>query len=160
MRRMGVFFIILFTAVFILQVNSYAQSGSGTRLDRDDNPPGAAGGPGTNWENPPGPRGGPGSGPDAASRSAAASAPAIVRQGRAVSPVRVVREENVQAPVVVKESVKSVPQVSPVAASFEDTTVVVEPWEMAVDTNRDGVVDVLELQKWHKIQHKLMDSGK
>lgn len=32
--------------------------------DRDDNPPGPAGGPGTNWENPPGPKGGPGASPD------------------------------------------------------------------------------------------------
>lgn len=32
--------------------------------DRDDNPPGRAGGPGTNWENPPGLRGGPGASPD------------------------------------------------------------------------------------------------
>ena len=32
--------------------------------DRDDNPPGPAGGPGTNWENPPGPRGGPDASPD------------------------------------------------------------------------------------------------
>ena len=32
--------------------------------DRDDNPPGARGGPGTNWDNPPGPRGGPGASPD------------------------------------------------------------------------------------------------
>lgn len=34
------------------------------RRDRDNNPPGAVGGPGTNWENPPGPRGGPGTSPD------------------------------------------------------------------------------------------------
>ena len=34
--------------------------GGGGRYDLDDNPPGARGGPGTNWENPPGPRGGPG----------------------------------------------------------------------------------------------------
>lgn len=34
------------------------------KRDRDDNPPGPAGGPGTNWENPPGPRGGPGMSPD------------------------------------------------------------------------------------------------
>ena len=33
-------------------------------FDRDDNPPGPAGGPGTNWENPPGPVGGPGASPD------------------------------------------------------------------------------------------------
>lgn len=32
--------------------------------DRDNNPPGWRGGPGTNWENPPGRRGGPGVGPD------------------------------------------------------------------------------------------------
>lgn len=34
------------------------------RHDRDNNPPGKAGGPGTNWENPPGPAGGPGASPD------------------------------------------------------------------------------------------------
>jgi Spy/CpxP family protein refolding chaperone len=32
--------------------------------DRDNNPPGPAGGPGTNWENRPGPQGGPGARPD------------------------------------------------------------------------------------------------
>ena len=32
--------------------------------DRDGNPPGPAGGRGTNWENPPGWRGGPGASPD------------------------------------------------------------------------------------------------
>ena len=34
------------------------------RHDRDGNPPGRAGGKGTNWENPPGWRGGPGVSPD------------------------------------------------------------------------------------------------
>jgi len=34
------------------------------RLDRDNNPPGPKGGPGTNWENPPGPKGGPGASPN------------------------------------------------------------------------------------------------
>lgn len=33
-------------------------------VDRDDNPPGPAGGRRTNWENPPGVRGGPGASPD------------------------------------------------------------------------------------------------
>lgn len=33
------------------------------RQDFNSNPPGAMGGPGTNWENPPGPQGGPGMGP-------------------------------------------------------------------------------------------------
>ena len=36
----------------------------GGACDRDDNPPGPRGGPGTNWENPPGPAGGPGASPD------------------------------------------------------------------------------------------------
>jgi hypothetical protein len=34
------------------------------KKDKDNNPPGAAGGPGTNWENPPGPKGGPGASPN------------------------------------------------------------------------------------------------
>jgi len=34
------------------------------RGDRDNNPPGTAGGPGTNWENPPGKAGGPGASPN------------------------------------------------------------------------------------------------
>ncbi|MFA5812797.1 MAG: hypothetical protein WC956_10780, partial [bacterium] len=32
--------------------------------DKDNNPPGQKGGPGTNWENPPGAAGGPGASPD------------------------------------------------------------------------------------------------
>lgn len=38
--------------------------GSKCWWDRDGNPPGPAGGPGTNWENPPGYQGGPGASPD------------------------------------------------------------------------------------------------
>jgi hypothetical protein len=34
------------------------------KRDRDNNPPGPKGGPGTNWENKPGPQGGPGASPD------------------------------------------------------------------------------------------------
>lgn len=34
------------------------------RMDKDNNPPGMAGGPGTNWENKPGPQGGPGASPN------------------------------------------------------------------------------------------------
>lgn len=34
------------------------------RQDHGNNPPGKAGGPGTDWENPPGPAGGPGASPD------------------------------------------------------------------------------------------------
>jgi len=39
-----------------------------SRIDRDNNPPGPRGGPGTNWENRPGPRGGPGASPDRVNR--------------------------------------------------------------------------------------------
>jgi hypothetical protein len=42
-----------------------AASGCAPRpRDRDGNPPGPAGGPGTNWENRPGPSGGTGASPD------------------------------------------------------------------------------------------------
>lgn len=40
-----------------------ANAGAAPR-DRDNNPPGPAGGRGTNWENPPGWKGGPGTSPD------------------------------------------------------------------------------------------------
>ena len=36
--------------------------------DKDNNPPGPVGGPGTNWENPPGPQGGPGASPNVVNR--------------------------------------------------------------------------------------------
>lgn len=42
----------------------FASSLGACAHDRDDNPPGPIGGPGTNWENPPGPVGGPGASPD------------------------------------------------------------------------------------------------
>jgi Mg-chelatase subunit ChlI len=34
------------------------------KIDKDNNPPGPKGGPGTNWENPPGPKGGAGASPN------------------------------------------------------------------------------------------------
>lgn len=46
-----------------LTVAGAADARSG-RHDHDNNPPGPAGGPGTNWENPPGWKGGPGTSPD------------------------------------------------------------------------------------------------
>ena len=45
-------------------MQNWRQKNGDCRRDRDDNPPGPRGGPGTNWENPPGPRGGPGTSPD------------------------------------------------------------------------------------------------
>lgn len=43
---------------------AHAQYAEHRRYDRDNNPPGRRGGPGTNWENRPGPQGGPGASPD------------------------------------------------------------------------------------------------
>jgi len=45
-------------------VQTETQPGVIIRHDNDNNPPGSAGGAGTNWENPPGPAGGPGASPD------------------------------------------------------------------------------------------------
>ncbi|WP_143780357.1 hypothetical protein [Leptolyngbya sp. 'hensonii'] len=39
-------------------------TGPASARDRDNNPPGQVGGPGTNWENPRGPVGGPGASPN------------------------------------------------------------------------------------------------
>lgn len=53
----------------MIQRRREMNSGSGSNIsdnggDIDNNPPGAFGGPGTNWENQPGSQGGPGAGPD------------------------------------------------------------------------------------------------
>ncbi len=49
--------ITAFAVTFAVQASSLA-------ADKDNNPPGPAGGAGSNWENRPGPQGGPGSSPD------------------------------------------------------------------------------------------------
>ena len=53
------FFVVLSVLAVV-----FVASGTGWAKDKDNNPPGKAGGPGTNWENPPGPAGGPGAAPD------------------------------------------------------------------------------------------------
>ena len=52
------------TVLTLLSLMALATPGCKRYTTRDDNPPGAAGGPGTNWENPPGAAGGPGASPD------------------------------------------------------------------------------------------------
>ena len=49
---------------FLIGVLSVGYLAAAQAQDIDNNPPGVAGGPGTNWENPPGWRGGPGASPD------------------------------------------------------------------------------------------------
>lgn len=61
MRRKGT---IILQGIAMAGVLSLSLAASALAYDRDDNPPGPRGGPGTNWENPPGPRGGPGASPD------------------------------------------------------------------------------------------------
>lgn len=51
-------------ALSLLAASLAFGTGAAQAHDRDHNPPGPAGGPGTNWENPPGWRGGPGASPD------------------------------------------------------------------------------------------------
>lgn len=55
MKRTASLAALVLAAAFSLPALAY---------DRDNNPPGPRGGPGTNWENPPGPDGGPGASPD------------------------------------------------------------------------------------------------
>jgi hypothetical protein len=51
------------TALLVLAAAGTADARNGHH-DHDNNPPGPAGGRGTNWENPPGWKGGPGASPD------------------------------------------------------------------------------------------------
>lgn len=55
--------IVIATGLLALAAAGMADARDGHR-DHDNNPPGPAGGPGTNWENPPGWKGGPGASPD------------------------------------------------------------------------------------------------
>jgi hypothetical protein len=52
------------TASLLAALLALSATASAAPRDRDHNPPGPAGGRGTNWENPPGWKGGPGASPD------------------------------------------------------------------------------------------------
>ncbi len=100
--------------------------GAGPRRDVDNNPPGPAGGPGASPNNrpminPPGPMGGPGAGP---------------MMGNPPGPAMV----NPPA----SESAATVP------ANLQQQAVVDKPWEKAADINKDGIVDKVEIQQWHR----------
>jgi len=116
---------VIFVIAFALLVyaDSYAQ---GQGRDRDNNPPGPRGGPGTNWENPPGPKGGPGAGPDQRQRGGAPATAGGTQTAVTVSPVGVVD------------------------SGLEEKAVVSESWERKADTNGDGVVDQVEVDQWRK----------
>lgn len=62
MKRKDLFAWIWAWASIALSVVAFAPAVNAH--DRDNNPPGPAGGPGTNWENPAGPAGGPGASPN------------------------------------------------------------------------------------------------
>lgn len=57
-------FTSLLSAFALTFTLTFANNAGAHQRDRDDNPPGRVGGPGTNWENPPGWRGGPGASPN------------------------------------------------------------------------------------------------
>ncbi|MBI4237869.1 MAG: hypothetical protein HY696_05555 [Deltaproteobacteria bacterium] len=62
LHRVGWFAIAISFAIGLFGTDAWAHKKY--KKDRDNNPPGLAGGRGTNWENPPGPAGGPGASPD------------------------------------------------------------------------------------------------
>ena len=61
MRVLKVRGLLVFLAVLVIALFAF---GTSWAKDKDNNPPGPKGGPGTNWENPPGAAGGPGVSPD------------------------------------------------------------------------------------------------
>ncbi len=64
MSRLRIGVTAIFTAALVAIALTGTASAKDYRGDRDGNPPGWIGGPGTNWENPPGRVGGPGVSPD------------------------------------------------------------------------------------------------
>ncbi|EME3308206.1 hypothetical protein D7U93_11515 [Stenotrophomonas maltophilia] len=56
--------VIRWIAPMLLSTLAVTGCAAAQHRDWDNNPPGPAGGPGTNWENPPGWRGGPGASPN------------------------------------------------------------------------------------------------
>ena len=55
---------LIASSLFLIALGVATTADAAQRRDRDNNPPGPAGGRGTNWENPPGWKGGPGASPD------------------------------------------------------------------------------------------------
>ena len=55
---------LISASLCVLALGAATTADAAQRRDRDHNPPGPAGGRGTNWENPPGWKGGPGASPD------------------------------------------------------------------------------------------------
>ena len=85
------------------------------RPDKDDNPPGPRGGRGTNWENPPGPQGGIGASPN------------MPHVGNPPGPAGGPGTGN---------------------NNLQEKAIVDQRWEKNADTNKDGVVDKVEMNQW------------
>ena len=155
MRRKAVVLGLLVVSVFVsFEVSAYAQQAA-PRRDRDNNPPGMAGGAGTDWENKPGPQGGPGASPNRAPRRDRDDNPPGAVGGSGTN------WENKPGP---QGGPGASPDIAPplpggnnplgitgAPGASSDIPLppqaVNRPWERKADTNQDGVVDQTELQQ-------------
>ncbi len=110
-------------SLVLLVTASFALAPLARAKDKDNNPPGPKGGPGSNWENPPGPQGGAGAGPD---RSA------INPPGPVGGPAH--------GPLVDKDNNPPGPGKPPLPQVLRNA-----------DTNGDGVVDVAEKKQAYEL---------
>ena len=163
MSRKAAFLVLFAAAVFILcGADVYAQ-----RKDKDNNPPGRAGGPGTNWENKPGPQGGPGASPDGKPKQAVDQRwerKADANRDGAVDKTEAQQWKEKHRSEVNKRWEKradanqdgTVDQTG--LDQWKQKTQVDQEWEKRADTNQDGIVDQTEASQW-KEQHPRPQGG-
>ena len=122
-------------------------------VDKDNNPPGPKGGPGTNWENKPGPQGGPGASPDISKEEKA----------KVNEPWEIAADLNHDG-VIDQTEIQRWRQLYPNSnpagtqggqaadqnALQERAQQVNEAWEKAADLNHDGIIDQTEIQLWRQ----------
>lgn len=153
MKKHFLFAVVAIGALTLLfPFNAEAKSGVGKkhrtqRVDKDNNPPGAKGGPGTNWENPPGPKGGAGTSPD---------------RKPLIKKVLEVKDGSVKHKPLLKGK-KHIAYTENSSDYSEDAiqpkrkgkAIVDANWEKKADLNGDGIVDKFEFEKWKKrVKHK------
>ncbi|MBU1999390.1 MAG: hypothetical protein KKE64_07875 [Candidatus Omnitrophica bacterium] len=143
----GVKFIAVVFVFFIILTLTISFS---LAQDRNNNPPGPKGGPGTNWENKPGPQGGPGtSSKNLRERTRVNEGwekAADTNQDGVVDDVEIRqwRQRNAGGSLEQQEGN------GPGDNFMNDRAVVDRGWERATDTNRDGIVDQTEAQQWRQ----------
>ena len=166
MRRCIIFIVLVIAlSFFLFQPISYAQPGQGGP-DRDNNPPGPKGGPGTNWENPPGPVGGPGASPDTGGGSSIPQdAAAMGMMDSQLKEKAIVDKEWERQADTNKDGVvepfeaRQWKEQHRKAPSGREKSAVDTGWECMADINKDGVVDQTEIDQWHKRNKKDKDNN-